>query len=1279
MSLTLAPDAPGTTGLTTIEAIQGRGDASPLEGQAVTTRGVVTAISNGSTKGFYIQDPVGDGDPATSDAVFVFTGKTPTGIAVGDLVEVSGTVQEFTPRGAAAGTLSTTELSAVTSTAVLSGGNPRPLAVVIGADGAQVPNADLAAGVAFYESLEGMLVTVENPLVVGPTNRFGEIETVASGDAGATGINARGDLLIRGGQPSFGNTDTVGGDFNPERIQIDPGLGVTNPDVSVGARLGPVTGVIGYDFGNYQVLATAAPMVVQASPLGKDAATLRGDATHLLVGSYNAENLDPGDGAARFATIADEIIFKLNAPDVVALQEVQDNSGPANDGVTSASATLGTLVDAIDAAGGPHYAAIDNPFIGDDSNGGEPGGNIRAAYLYRTDRVELAPGSLATVAGDGSALTTADADQQGNPGNPFYASRPPLSATFRFNGQDVTVVNNHFTSKGGSGPLYGSVQPPLNGGEVQRAAQAQAVNTYVDGLLARDPNARVIVAGDLNEFGFEQPISVLRGVATVTDYDVPGTDPIEATAIYVPGGAPVLNDLQDTLPEDQRFDYVFEGNAETLDHMLVSDALTPGAEFQPVHINSEFFDQTSDHDPLVSRFAITTNNPSPPENPGPMTTPLRIVLLNDDGYGAPGITSLYNGLVSAGFDVRIVAPTDNQSAQGSSFGGLDALSSPIGVTEVSPGNYSVDGRPAVAALVALDDLFAGSPPDLVISGTNRGDNIGQSENISGTVNGALQGLFKGVPSIAVSAGSFNRSYDAAFSNAANVTVDLLNRLQASRGAGQPILPEGEGLTINVPGNPALAGLAVTTVTPESSASFPFSITGDGTYAETFTPNTVPSGSPTAEGSRFLQGYVTVSPVDGNWGSTGADRDALAVRLGGALGAAAPAHGPLDILLLDEDGTGAPGIEATREALLAEGYDVTVLAPDTDQSGVGSALFLDPVKVTRYDAANYSAANYSATGTPATLVALGLDPQGLFDGARPDLVVVGADQGNAVGVENANHSATVAGAVTALFNYGVPAIAVNAASGSAADLATGARFLTGLIANLQATQGSSAGVLPDGVGLSVNVPPGADARTYAFTTIDEATDGSIQVVGGGTEASFVVGRPVASGNPDSEGDSFNAGRITVSPIDGNIGARDPGFYDGLAQALGTVYGVPTHAPATLSFLVSEDAYAGDAQFTVSVNGEQVGGAQTVTASHAAGQSQTITVLDFFDTDVHDIGIRFINDSYGGTAATDRNLWVDSLTFNGATFEAEQAVNAAGPVFPTEAVLYSNGSLTFTNLG
>jgi len=634
--------------LTPIYTIQGSSHISPLVGQTVTTTGVVTAVDTNGSRGFYIQDANGDGNAATSDGIFVFlpSGLLPT---VGHTVRVSGRVQEFTPSGAAEGSLSTTELSSVSSVIDLGVAASPVAATVIGGPGGLLPPTEsLIAGANFYEALEGMLVTVRSAVAVGPTNNFGEIFTVVDDDADplngfhATGQIARGNVLLTPGNPDFGDINSSGGDFNPERIQIDDDNGVLSgfvtPDVNVGARLSDVTGIVNYDFGNYQVVATQAFTVAQASPLTKETGTLAGDTDHLLVASYNAENLDPkvedqnlvADrsasnvdddlGSGRFDTIASQIFNTLHAPDVLALQEVQDNDGAEITAVTSASVTLRTLVDkinALSAAAGSsaHYSFIDNPFINNNAtgtaSGGQPGGNIRTAYLYRDDRVDFVEGSLRTIAADGTAISdpAGNGDQVANPDNPFFGSRPPLVATFMFNGEAVTVVDNHFTSKGGSAPLLGSDQPPFSAGEVQRAGQAQAVNTFVDGLLASDPNAKVIVAGDLNEFPFEEPLNVLRGTASIANYDVPGNDPFDAVADYTPGGTEILADLLDLLPADQRYDYVFEGNSETLDHILASHGLAGGAQFDVVRVNAEFFDQTSDHDPLVARFAIPLNDP----------------------------------------------------------------------------------------------------------------------------------------------------------------------------------------------------------------------------------------------------------------------------------------------------------------------------------------------------------------------------------------------------------------------------------------------------------------------------------------------------------------------------------------------------------------------------------------------------------------------------------------------------------------------------------------------
>ncbi len=286
----------------------------------------------------------------------------------------------------------------------------------------------------------------------------------------------------------------------------------------------------------------------------------------------------------QFQAIARDIAVNLNSPDIVALQEIQDSDGSVNTAVTSASETLQRVVDALFAETGIHYEYIDNPFITDDRSGGEPGGNIRTAFLYNPERVEFVEGSLATAVDP--------ADQATNSDNPFFGSRLPLSATFEFDDEEVTLVNNHFSSKGGSSPLSGTTQPSVNGSEDHWAAQAQAVNDYADSLLAQDANARVAVLGDLNEFEFEEPLQILEG-----DLAFDGTRVVEADGV-------VLTNLTFELAPDERYSYVFEGNSQSLDHILVTDALRDGVQFDAVHINSEFADAASDHDPLVARHLI---------------------------------------------------------------------------------------------------------------------------------------------------------------------------------------------------------------------------------------------------------------------------------------------------------------------------------------------------------------------------------------------------------------------------------------------------------------------------------------------------------------------------------------------------------------------------------------------------------------------------------------------------------------------------------------------------
>lgn len=581
----------------TISEIQGDGLRSDHVGERVQTSGIVTAVAS---NGFYLQSAVGDGNEATSDAVFVFTGSG-AGARIGDAAAVVGTVSEFVPGGAATGNLSTTQVTLESGgLTVTASGQALPAATILGDGGRLPPTESLTAGTAFYESLEGMRVTIDRLVTTAPTSDFGEIYGVigTANGVNATGLSERGTLNVDGTESGLGitNASGPGADFNPERIQIEDDF-LPAPEVDVGATIAGVTGVVSYNFGNYEILATER-RAVTPSTLQKETGTLTRTDSQLLIASYNVENLDPGDGAARFTRIANDIVTRLNAPDIVSLEEVQDNNGPVNDATTSASATLQGVVDALNArVGADVYAFADNPFITDDANGGEPGGNIRVAFIYRTDRVSLTGLDEVTVLdAQGQPIPQTD------PANPFNGARPPLVGNFEFEGEAVTVIGNHFTSKGGSTPLFGE-QPPVNGGEIQRIGQADAVNDYVDGLLAQDSAANVVVLGDLNDFEFEEPLQVLDGrldLASATGTEDGWRD---AAVTLAPGNA-VLNNLTFTLPEDERYSYVFEGNSQAIDHALVSDNLLASTEYDVVHINSEFADQASDHDPLLVRLDL---------------------------------------------------------------------------------------------------------------------------------------------------------------------------------------------------------------------------------------------------------------------------------------------------------------------------------------------------------------------------------------------------------------------------------------------------------------------------------------------------------------------------------------------------------------------------------------------------------------------------------------------------------------------------------------------------
>jgi len=565
----------------TINEVQGAAHLSPLTGLAVAdVHGVVTAERN---NGFWMQDPTPDADPATSDGLFVFTGATPA-VNVGDEVQVDGTVAEFRP-GNDANNLTTTELTAPTVqvlatgvtvpvTLVGPGGRVAPTMVIEDDATGNVENSGVfdpaSDGIDFYESLEGMHLEVQNAVATGPRSDFGEIPILPANGAGAGVRTNRGGILLRSN------------DTNPERIFLDDVLAPT-PVMDVGDTIpGSLFGVLDYSFGNFKLLVTSAP-TAQRNGLAREV-TATASHKELSIATFNVENLSPVDPPSKFAELAGIIVTNLRSPGIVVVEEIQDNTGPVNDGTVAADQTFAQLIGAISAAGGPSYdwRSIDPVNLAD---GGQPGGNIRVGFLFRTDIPDLQfvdrPGGDATTPVDvvkvaGQVQLTSSPGRIDPTNVAFNNSRKPLAAEFVFRGKTVFVVANHWNSKSGDQPLFGVHQPPVAGSEAQRAAQATAVAGFVNDVFGLASNANVVIAGDLNDFDYSTAV----GIVTATG----------------------MLDLPSTLPDGERYTYDFEGNSQVLDHILISPAMAArGFGYDVVHVNSEFADQASDHEPQVAR------------------------------------------------------------------------------------------------------------------------------------------------------------------------------------------------------------------------------------------------------------------------------------------------------------------------------------------------------------------------------------------------------------------------------------------------------------------------------------------------------------------------------------------------------------------------------------------------------------------------------------------------------------------------------------------------------
>ena len=468
--------------LTLISAIQGSGAVSPLDGQRVKVQAVVTVVSD-VLNGFFLQEETSDsdGDAATSEGVFVFTGSDPT-VKIGDVVEFDANISEFN---------GLTQLSGLGEIAIIAEGADLPPAVEF-----TLPLPDATDPAAFYESLEGMLVRAT--AAEGETLRV----TDAFTNFGEVGVTAGAPLV----QPT-----QVFESFSPEAEALDAANArnilvfqnpvddslTSAPRVGDGIVGGAIEGALNFTFGEYKV-ETSSPVEfdpsVNPNPRQEAPEDVGG---RLKVASFNVLNYFTTLGSRGAETIPEleaqtaKIVAAITAmdADVLGLIEIENDLAGVPDFAVQ------TLVGAINAAlGAPVYDFIQTGRVGTDA--------IKQAILYK-------PGTV-TPLGGFAVLDTADFTDPLGSGGPL--SRPAIAQSFEEvgTGEVFTVSVNHLKSKGSPSGVPGDDDPVEGSAALTRVEAMRELAAWI----ATDPtgsgDADHLTIGDFNAYAMERAIKALE-------------------------------------------------------------------------------------------------------------------------------------------------------------------------------------------------------------------------------------------------------------------------------------------------------------------------------------------------------------------------------------------------------------------------------------------------------------------------------------------------------------------------------------------------------------------------------------------------------------------------------------------------------------------------------------------------------------------------------------------------------------------------------------------------
>ena len=541
--------------------IQGDGFVSPYVGKKLRTRGVVTLdLEETGKHGFFMQDENCDRRGKTSDGIYIYHQEVINLVQPGDRIEVQGYVNEY---------YGLTEIiSLPEDILLLSSGNPLPMSLELS------PPFESQESRKYYESREGMMVSLSEALAVGPT------------DADDRNWLIRSDLGL--GRVFQGDPAGIG-----EIICVDDrGIFKINPDLKVGARVNGLQGALDFSYSDYCVQLSVAPVVVpddskkttgkldeETEPTFTIATFNLNDLFDTVDDPYTDDTrLSPTEYQRRLQKRAMVIHEQLGEPDLIAVQEAENME------------VLLALASRPEIQSTYQFLLLDGP----DTHG------IDVGFIYKPDRFQLLEfgayqGCTTLIDGlgpDGNQdvhnpqnVITCDTDADGIADGNRLFSRPPLVVKLRANfgiQDDFWLVNNHWKSKAEDTDATEFTLP-------RRLGEAQFLSNLTEEIRISEGGANLIILGDLNDFPNSQPLSLL------TDEG--------------------FFDITQNIDSSNRYTYIYHGISQVLDYILLNKAstLNPLAVI-PIHINADYpyrlsmdettFHRSSDHDPLIVQFSM---------------------------------------------------------------------------------------------------------------------------------------------------------------------------------------------------------------------------------------------------------------------------------------------------------------------------------------------------------------------------------------------------------------------------------------------------------------------------------------------------------------------------------------------------------------------------------------------------------------------------------------------------------------------------------------------------